>query len=106
MPLTPEQENRIRQIVAETLQGFVGTDRYTFQKHLQIHDGKNIQTGRTTGTIIATATDQKIGFFAKAPVVRQSSFSALGTSGGDDDGIARAAINTIRTALVNYGLIG
>ena len=64
-------------------------------------DGKNIQTGRTSGTIIGTdgytsATDQgqKVGFFGKAPIV-QPAHIASPAGGGTVDNESRAAINSI-----------
>jgi hypothetical protein len=39
---------------------------------LIMKDGKNIQTGTTNGTIIGTATGEKIGFWGRTPQVRQS----------------------------------
>lgn len=39
---------------------------------LTMVDGKNIIVGSTTGTQIATATTQKIGFFGKTPVVQEA----------------------------------
>jgi hypothetical protein len=67
-------------------------------------DGKNIQTGRTTGTKIGTAADQKIGFYGKTPIVQQASIS--GPSGGANiDSEARSVINAILTTLRNPGFI-
>jgi hypothetical protein len=70
-------EDKIRQIIREELSALLGVDRYIFQKHIQLFDGRNIQAGRTTGTKIATATDQKLGFFGKTPVVQQAAPSTL-----------------------------
>ena len=70
MPPLTEQE--IRQIVREELFFLVKSDRYIFEKLLQIADGRNIQLGRTTGTMIGTASDQKVGFYGVTPVIRQT----------------------------------
>lgn len=70
------------------------SDRFVFEKKLQMLDGRNIQTGKTTGTIIGTeggASGQKLGFFATTPVVQQT-------------GVAITAAG-IHAALVNLGLI-
>ena len=67
--LTQEQ---IRQIVREELSRFIKSDRYIFEKLLQIIDGRNIQLGRTTGTMIGTASDQKVGFYGVTPIIRQT----------------------------------
>ena len=63
--MTPEE---VRQIVREELRGFSVNDKYTFQKHIQMFDGRNMQLGRGVGTKIATATDQKLGFYGNTPV--------------------------------------
>lgn len=68
-------EERVRQIIREELANFESIDRYTFQKHLQIFDGRNIQTGRGTGTKIGTAADQKIGFHGSTPIIQQTASS-------------------------------
>ena len=62
------KEEKIRQIIREELETFLGFNKYTFQKNIQIFDGRNIQLGRTTGTKIGTAIDQKLGFFGITPV--------------------------------------
>lgn len=43
-------------------------------------DGANIVVGSTTGTIIGTATTQKLGFFNAAPVVQPANTSDIRTS--------------------------
>lgn len=95
-------ENRVEHL--EKIIGMlVGSDRYTFQKHLQMLDGRNMQFGRTTGTKIATATDQKLAFFGATPVTRQSAITA--PSGGTTvDTEARTAINSLITNNQTFGL--
>ena len=78
-------EEEVRQIIKEELRmllgstenfqpiwiellKFIGIDRFLFQKNIQIFDNRNIQLGRTTGTKIGTAIDQKLGFFGTTPV--------------------------------------
>jgi len=70
-------EARIREIIREELATLLGTDKFVFQKHVQLFDGRTIQTGRATGTKIATAADQKLGFFGVAPVAQQSAPTTL-----------------------------
>lgn len=65
-------EAKVRQIIREELAGLLASDRITFKKHAQFFDGRNIQLGRTTGTKIGTAADQKLGFFGAAPVAQQN----------------------------------
>jgi hypothetical protein len=74
-----------------------GTDATTFDKDGKFGvfagfaDGVNMAVGTSSGTIIATAVNQKLGFFAKTPVVQQTDGTALTnnvTSGGTNDVIA------------------
>jgi hypothetical protein len=65
--------NEIREMIREELNSLIKSDRFTFEKLIQILDGRNIQLGRTTGTKIGTATDQKIAFYGITPVIQQSS---------------------------------
>jgi len=86
--LTQEQ---VRQIIREELATLIRSDRFTFEKLIQLLDGRNIQLGKTTGTKIGTESTQKIGFFGVVPVVQQT-------------GVAVTAAG-IHAALVNLGLI-
>lgn len=70
-------ENRIREIFQEELARALGADHFIFRRHLEIADGRNIQAGRTTGTKVGTAADQKVGFFGKTPVVQQAAPTTL-----------------------------
>ena len=47
--LTPEDEQKIKQIIQDYLSTFIVSDRYVFQKHLQLFDGKNIHLGLSSG---------------------------------------------------------
>jgi hypothetical protein len=71
--MTPEQEEQIRKIIREEMES---TFAYVFSKHIQLLDGRNIQTGKTTGTKIGTEAGQKLGFFAATPVVQQTPSSS------------------------------
>jgi hypothetical protein len=113
-------ENDIKALVDETVQEAIKSyltpksepasniknqpDKSIFNRSVQILDGKNIQTGQTNGTTIATTTTQKIGFYGKT-TVRAGAISAP-SGGATDDSQARAAINSIITALHNIGIIG
>lgn len=66
-------KDQIRQIIREELADLLASDRFTFKKHAQFFDGRNIQLGRTTGTQIGTAPDQKLGVFGATPVAQHSS---------------------------------
>lgn len=103
--MTPDERQRLEKVEA-MLGMLIATERYTFQKHLQLLDGRNIILGKGTGTKFGTETTQKIGFFNKTPIVQPSAISA--PSGGSVadaiDSSARSKINDIRTALTNLGL--
>ena len=74
-----------------------------YSAHLQLLDGRNIQVGKTTGTSLGTETSQKIAVYGVTPVVQASAISAP-SGGGTQDAEARTAINSIRTALQNFGI--
>ena len=98
--MTPEQENKIREIIIEEMNSQMD---HIFQKHIQFLDGRNVVVGTATGTKIGTSTTQKIGFFNKAPTAQIAAISAP-SGGATQDAEARTAINSIRTALTNLGL--
>ena len=89
--MTPEQ---VRQIIRQELALFMRSDRFTFQKDIEMQDGRNIQLATGTGTKIGTlggSSGQKLAFFNNVPVVQQISAANLTnnvTSGGDNDTIA------------------
>jgi len=100
--MTPQEKQRMEYLEGIVAQ-LVKSDRYIIGKTLAFNDGRNIQTGRTTGTIICTATDQKIGFWGQTPVGVQA--GAAGTAGGTYSGTEMAMINIMYTALRNLGII-
>ncbi len=97
-------KEEIRQMIREELANLILTDRYAFDKNIQILDKYNIQLGRTTGTKIGTATDQKLGLWGATPVVQQAKI-ADPTGGGDAgvDSSARTAIVAIIDVLEAIG---
>jgi len=96
-------EQQVRKIIREELRSLITEERYTFQKHLQLFNGRNIQTGRTTGTKIGTATDQKIGFFNTTPIIQQGAITKP-TGGTTVDAESRTAIGLIVDLLKAFGL--
>ena len=104
--MTPEQ---VRQMIREELDKFDKTERFVFYKTLQFLDGRNIQTGKTNGTKIGTASDQLLGFYGKTPVDRPATVSdAPSRSAGYVQSEAQAtsdAINAIIDRLQELGLI-
>lgn len=104
MPEEIKQLNRRIQVLENLLFALVSSDRYTFQKHLQLFDGRNIQTGKTTGTKIGTDTDQKLSFHGQTPSIQQSKINDPSGQATDLDAEARTAINAIIDVLENKGL--
>lgn len=97
-------EEQIRQLIREEISRFIKSDKYVFDRMIQILDGKNIQTGRTYGTKIGTATDQKIGFYGTTPVDKPATVNDP-AGGLTVDSEARTAINAIIDRLQELGLI-
>lgn len=62
-------EQRVR-VLEAMLAAFVGSSQYQFQKDAKFYDGRNIQTGSTTGTMVGTAANQKLGFFGATPIIQ------------------------------------
>ncbi len=92
--MTPDE---VRQIIKEELENLIKTDRYVFDRKIQILDARNIQLGRGTGTKIGTeggATGQKIGFFSATPVTERLKA----------DHANWAALSNVVDALVELGL--
>lgn len=96
-------EDQIRQLIREELSRFLTTDRFIFDRKLQIMDSRNIQLGKTTGTKLGTESTQKLGFYGTTPVVKQS-LSPIAGGAIASDGTARAGVNSIITVLQTYGL--
>lgn len=106
-------EEQIRKIIKEELDNFVKdreshevlfSDRLAVQKNIQILDARNIQAGRTIGTKIGTADDQKIGFYGVEPVIQQNTISNP-SGGAVVDSQSRTAINLIIDRLQAMGFI-
>lgn len=120
----PEEtvEQTVNRILDERLKDFETNERYTFQKHLQLFDGRSIQTGRETGTKIGTegyvdANDegQKLGFWGTTPIIQPDTVSdpSISTvSGTEDDATInsnftnlKASVDAIIDALQSAGLM-
>ena len=118
--LDQEEQAQVKKIIEDTLSGFLGSEKYLFQKNIQIFDARNIQLGRTNGTKLGTeggATGQKIGFWGTLPVVQPSAISVSATqtlTGADTVDITKlttdltnlkTATNAILSALRDIGII-
>lgn len=95
--MTPQEKQEFEQMKG-LLARLVKSDRYFFDKTLQIADGKKIQLGVTTGTVIGTAITQKLGFFGAAPIAQNVALT-YPTGGSTVDSQARASINQILNTL-------
>ncbi len=99
-------EQQVRQIIRDELETLIRSDRFTFEKLIQILDGRNIQLGKTTGTQIGTASDQLLAFYGTTPVNQPATVSD--PSGAGDPGVdtpARNAIIALIDRLQELGLI-
>lgn len=97
-------EEEIRAIIRNELQNLIKNDRFVFEKLVQFLDGRNIQTGRTNGTQIATASDQKLGFFGTTPVDQPETVTNP-TGGSTVDTEARTKVINVISRLKELGLI-
>jgi hypothetical protein len=66
--MNQEDKQQVKQIIQDELSNFIVSDRYVFQKHIQLFDGKNIQIAKGTGTQIGTEITQKLSFYGVTPV--------------------------------------
>lgn len=89
-------EQEIRAIIRDELRELLASDRYIFNKNIQILEARNVQLGKTTGTKFGTATDQKIGFLGATPIIRQ------GIAAPYTDA---ATIAATAQALIDFGLL-
>lgn len=100
-------------VTAATLTGAISSTGDT-----TLADGKNIIVGSTTGTMVATATTQKLAFHGATPVTQRAGAAraaivATGSTNITPYGFATAAqadaivtlANELRAALVAKGII-
>ena len=103
-----EIENLIQQEVDRRLSLYLPkierffAQKNLFELHVQFLDGRNVTTGRTTGTTLGTASDQKIGFHGSAST--QHSAISAPAGGATIDSQARTAIGTIISVLAEKGI--
>lgn len=102
MPEIQQLENRI-QVLENILSQLVKSDKYYFGKHITLADGLNISISTGTGTKMGTATGQKISVYGVTPVIQAGAISSP-SGGATVDAQARIAIDSIRTALTNFGI--
>jgi len=108
-----EIQQDIKSIIGEEVSELFRSNRYIFEKHIEIFDGKNIQVGIKNGTKIGTATNQLLSFYGVSPVVQQTALTAKdggainsGDAGTDVIiGNNRTRIEELKVALQNLGFI-
>ena len=106
-------EQKVQQMINKSITAAIGNffnadNSHTFEKHIQILNGRHIQVGKGVGTKIGTETTQKIGFYGKTPVVQAGAITTPATQSGAyvqaDVASLKTAIDAIRVALTNLGL--
>ena len=102
--MTSKDQEIVRNIIKEELASLILSDRYTFQKNLQIFDARNIQLGQENGTKIGTEDTQKLGFYGVTPIARRINIP-YASGGAVQDTTARAQQNLIIDTLQAIGII-
>ncbi len=102
--MTPEELNKRIQVLEDIIFKLVFSDRYVFDRDIQLADGQNLIFAGATGTEIGTSPLQKIGFYGKTPVAQGGSISDPG-GGAVVDSECRSAVSTIITRLESVGII-
>ena len=96
-------EEKIREIIRDEIYAFNKVAKFEFGKRIQIRDGKHIQLGRTIGTKIGTAIDQKLGLWDKTPIVQPSSTGeATGVTVGEGSALTHTATFTGNSGATAY----
>ena len=79
------------------------SDRYVFARDIEMQDGRKIQVATGYGSSFGTGVTQKLSVYGVTPVIQATAISAP-TGGATIDAESRTAINSIRTALINFGI--
>lgn len=108
MKSSEQPDNQVTQLVQQIalltarLNKLEKSDRYIFEKNIQLLDGRNFQFGGTNGTKLGV-TNSKIGFYGTAPVAQPNAISQP-SGGATVDSQARTAINALIAMVHNNGL--
>lgn len=118
--MTPELELRLQKIEA-MLAALIKSDRLTVHQTMAFNDGRNIQTAKNTGTIIATEgytsasnAGQKLGFFGLSPKTQPTLSTGSGATNVYSTGYFADSsygnneihmLNGIYQAMIGLGLI-
>jgi len=97
--MTPEQE-QLLQNISERLDKLEKSDRYVFEKDLELANGRKILVP-TSGLYLGNAVTDKVGFFGTTPIVKQAAPSTASGCAGDAD----TKLNSLIADLQNYGLL-
>lgn len=101
--MTPEERQEFNDM-KEKLDKLMKSDRYVFERDIEMSNGRNFQFGTDYGNIIATEPTQKLSFYGQTPPVVQPSAPALPTGGATIDSQARTWITACYNRMSNHGL--
>ena len=93
-------ESKVREIIRQELGLFIRSDRFTFQKDIQMLDGRNIQLATGTGTKFGTGIDQKIGYYNATPIAQRSGSAQVAVSGTADSTYSANEVTLINDIVV------
>lgn len=107
--------NEVREIIRDELRGLIFSDRYIFQRDIEMLGGRNFQFSRGTGTKHGTAANQKQSFYGVTPIVQPTSASQAIVTGTADGVYSSNEVtlindlviltNQLRADLIALGLI-
>jgi len=89
------------------------SDRYVFERDLELQTGRNIQLATDTGTKIGTGIDQKLGFYGETPKVQATVANTSNAAFTEDSGTTVNVESTfggwrikeVVQALINIGIL-
>ena len=96
-----EVDENTKKVIREELGTLMKSDRYTFERLIQILDGRNIKLGTGTGTKIGTASTEKLGFWGNTPDTQPA---AVADASADVTSLANQ-LNTLLARLRSVGII-
>ena len=95
-------EEQVRAIIHQELAGLLKSNRYVFERDIEIADGRNIRFSGNNGGRVGQSASSKIGFYGKTPAIQPPATAhADGTLAG-----ATAQLNLLIDRLQNVGLLG
>lgn len=107
MPEIQQLNQRIERL-ERMINFLILSDRYYFQRDIDLMNGVNIRVSKLTGTKIGTSATDKLSVYGVTPVVQAASINAPSTSSAAYVQIEAQstvnAVNSIRAALANFGI--